>query len=301
MWLDAWREKNDPEETRQRSPNSRNQRNIELFPLVVAGDKAARDEMIAINVAHLPKLVNKHISRNPSRELFRDDLMSLGGEAIWQAVDRIAAGKMLDGAKVNSYIRNAAVTRFWNAPRTQSKDKPLTKWIDQQMDGDHHRRPTVQFSGYMSDDAREELERCCQLASGDPEEVAIMLGIVDAMCGGAETISEIAKQFGTDSHAIERRISDIAAQAEKRGNLDPGDFRGGYHTPDDGDGDDGDDDVEINAETCPICYGKKFKRWEHCGSRSCQEDYARRDHVRLPSRPSDRRRKGHEDFYQIAT
>lgn len=63
-------------------------RNIELLPLVAAGDEAAREEMIVLNMPLVTFKVDAYLSCFPHLEYLRDDLVSEGNVALVEAVNR---------------------------------------------------------------------------------------------------------------------------------------------------------------------------------------------------------------------
>lgn len=79
------------------------QRNNELFPLVVAGDGRARDEMIVLNMPLVIFKVEAYLGCLPHLGYLRDDLIGEGNLSLVEAVNKIRAGGV-DPQKVTGYL-----------------------------------------------------------------------------------------------------------------------------------------------------------------------------------------------------
>jgi len=69
-------------------------RNNELFPLVVAGDAAARSALIEENMALVVVKADSLIKQMPSIAYLRDDLVSAGYIGLVKAINRLPSGKV---------------------------------------------------------------------------------------------------------------------------------------------------------------------------------------------------------------
>lgn len=70
--------------------------NNALYPLVAAGDKAARDQMIEANVGMVISKVEHFLAFLPRYRHLRDDLISSGMVGLVEAVNLMASGEKVD-------------------------------------------------------------------------------------------------------------------------------------------------------------------------------------------------------------
>ena len=70
--------------------------NLALFPAAAAGDQAARRRMIEGNLTLVVAKVDSFLGSVPQLGYFRDDLTSAGFMGLVKAVNRVAAGKVLN-------------------------------------------------------------------------------------------------------------------------------------------------------------------------------------------------------------
>jgi hypothetical protein len=82
--------------TRYASKVATRERNDELYPLVVAGNPAAREEMILSNMAMVARKVGMYVKQFPHAVNLTDDLMSQGYVGLVEAVNNMQGQKVDD-------------------------------------------------------------------------------------------------------------------------------------------------------------------------------------------------------------
>lgn len=78
--------------------------NDELYPLVVAGDEAARERMIEVNMPLVTNKVDTFLAVFPHLEYLRDDLMSEGFIGLCIAVNKMAEGGPRQNANPTGFM-----------------------------------------------------------------------------------------------------------------------------------------------------------------------------------------------------
>ena len=102
----------DHELTSKITRSSDREQNERLYPRVMAGDEAAREEMIEANMPLVIAKVNSYIRRYPQLEHLRDDLHGAGFVGLVQAVNKMAEHKEPSNVNPTGYISVAITHEF---------------------------------------------------------------------------------------------------------------------------------------------------------------------------------------------
>lgn len=181
-----------------RSPADR-EMNDRLYPLVVAGNKAAREEMITANMALVTNKVQAYLVRFPQNSHLRDDLISQGFAGLTEAVNNMVGREVQDPNPtgfISQHIQHAlgelmdteatiripirTYIRHKDTMEPAAKEHSLTVQDVLDREGQQDPRAIV--------DLRDELEGCCECdldrdiirlreEGRSDETIATMLGI----------------------------------------------------------------------------------------------------------------------------
>jgi len=172
------------------------QSNDELYPLVIAGDKTARDQMTINNSFRVIKKVKEYLKNHDTFKYLWDDLVGAGLEGVARAVDKIARGEVKSYG-VTNYIGEEIFGRISERAESEIKEKSSPDLSDN--DG-------AVFPDSYPDEFFEWAEKQCT-----PEELPIMKLWILGWSG-----RDIAKKLGLGHTSVNETIQVIFSRLKKR-------------------------------------------------------------------------------------
>lgn len=153
------------------------EKNMEVYRRLVAGDASARDEMIEGNLPLVVVKVNALLAYCPQLEFYRQDLVSEGNLALVQAVDSMAKKGGVENARPTGYLYSAieqGIGDYAQESRTIPVTTRVKRWHEKQGKPVKEPQPvsetaaTAAFSRLDYQDPHaaaellEEIEACCE-------------------------------------------------------------------------------------------------------------------------------------------
>lgn len=150
--------------------------NDRLYLLVVAGDSAAKEEMIISNLSLVPVKVQSYLLHFPQCEHLRDDLISQGFVAVVEAVNNMI-GNEIDEPNPTGYISQCIQYALGDLMDQEATVRvPKRTYLEHKAAGHEIHRPereaTVGFEDVLEREARtdprsmvdlrDELAGCCE-------------------------------------------------------------------------------------------------------------------------------------------
>jgi len=184
------------------------EKNVEVYPRVAAGDKAAREEMIAGNVPLVISKVESFLRCFPYLAHLRDDLVSAGCVGLVRAVNQMARGcriKKPENWNPTDHMGSAIYRKFGEliedestirVPHT-SKDRARAEGEELTVPGVVNKRSErLEMPSYEEEfETRDVIESCCM---GQEEKKFV------SMRRAGHTLAEISAALGMTRMSVHR-------------------------------------------------------------------------------------------------